>query len=146
MILVIDASVAVKWFVEEDHSSEAWTLLEAKHHIVAPDLLVAEVANVAWKKTIRGEINPVQARTILRNIALPAFISEFIEVVVLGERALSMAMQWKHPIYDCFYAACAEALAAPLVSADGKLLDLLKAHRSSIRAVALAQAGNLTGG
>ena len=146
MILVVDASVAIKWFVEEPLRPQARSLLADRHELLAPDLLISEVTNIIWKKTVRGETEIDQARAIVRNIVLPPFISTFVESLILRERAFALAMQWKHPVYDCFYAACAEAVAAPLVSADEKFLDLLKARGSSIQAVALAQADRLARG
>jgi predicted nucleic acid-binding protein len=144
MILVIDASVAIKWFVQEPLRPQARALLAGRHEFVAPDLLIAEVANITWKKTVRREIQADQARSIVRNIALPPFVSTFVEGATLRDRALSMALQWNHSVYDCFYASCAEAISAPLVSADEKFLRLLKAHGSPIRTVPLAQAQGLT--
>jgi predicted nucleic acid-binding protein len=145
MILVVDASVAIKWFVEEPLRPQARKLLADRHEFVAPDLLIAEVSNIAWKKTVRGEISPDQARFIVRNIALPPFVSSFVESATLRDRALALALQWKHPVYDCFYASCAEAISAPFVSADEKFLHLLKAQGSPIRTVPLAQAQTLGG-
>ena len=145
MILVVDASVAIKWFVQEPLRPQARKLLVDRHEFVEPDLLVSEVANIAWKKTGRGEIQPDQARSIVRNIALPPFVSTFVESSTLRDRALALALQCNHPVYDCFYASCAEALAAPLVSADEKFLRLLKTHGSPIRTVPLAQAQTLAG-
>jgi predicted nucleic acid-binding protein len=143
MILVVDASVAIKWFVQEPLRPQARKLLADRHEFVEPDLLVAEVANIAWKKTVRGEIQPEQARSIVHNIALSPFVSSFIESSTLRDRALALALQWNHPVYDCFYASCAEAISAPLVSADEKFLRLLKRHGSSIRTVSLAQVQTL---
>jgi predicted nucleic acid-binding protein len=48
--LVIDASIAVKWVVEEDGTSEALALRQ-KAKLIAPELLVAECANILWKKS-----------------------------------------------------------------------------------------------
>lgn len=146
MILVIDASVAIKWFVEEPLRPQARALLADRHEFIAPDLLVAEIANIAWKKAIRGEIQEDQARSIVRNIVLPPFISTFVESSALRERALILALQWKHPVYDCFYAACAEAVSASLVSADEKFLRLLKTRGSAVRAIPLARARELPAG
>jgi predicted nucleic acid-binding protein len=42
--LVIDASIAIKWVVEEDGTAEA-LLLWQKAKLIAPDLMVAECAN-----------------------------------------------------------------------------------------------------
>ena len=49
MTLVVDASVAVKWFVEEDGRQQALQILDLDER-EAPDLIIAEVANVIWKK------------------------------------------------------------------------------------------------
>jgi predicted nucleic acid-binding protein len=144
MILVVDASVAIKWFVEEAQRVQARALLADRHEFVAPDLLIAEVANIAWKKTVRGEIEIDQARAIVRSIVLPPFTSAFVESTTLRERAFTLAMQWKHPVYDCFYAACAEAVSAPLITADEKFLRLLNAHASSIRGVSLTRIRELS--
>jgi predicted nucleic acid-binding protein len=43
--LVIDASIAVKWVVEEEGRSETLALRQ-KAKLIAPDLLVAECANI----------------------------------------------------------------------------------------------------
>lgn len=146
MILVVDASVAIKWFVEEPLRPQARSLLVDRHEFVAPDLMVAEVANIAWKKTMRGEIKMDQARSIVLSIVLPPFVSAFVESATLRERAFALALHWKHPVYDCFYAACAEAVSAPLISADEKFLRLLDARGSSIRGVSLARIRELSGG
>jgi predicted nucleic acid-binding protein len=146
MILVVDASVAIKWFVEEPLRPQARALLADRHEFIAPDLLIAEVANIAWKKVLRGEIQVEQARSIVRNIVLSPFISTIAEAAALRERAFDLALQWHHPVYDCFYAACAQAASAPLVSADEKFLRLLKARGGMVRAISLAQAHELLKG
>ena len=69
MTLVVDASVAVKWFVEEDGRNQALQILDLGER-EAPDLVVAEVANVIWKKALRGEVTDAQALSICA--ALPA--------------------------------------------------------------------------
>jgi len=62
MSLVIDASVAIKWFIEEELHRAALDLLDRPGDRHAPDLLVAEVANIAWRKRVQGEIGDGQAR------------------------------------------------------------------------------------
>lgn len=146
MILVVDASVAIKWFVEEPLRPQARALLANRHEFIAPDLLISEIANIAWKKAVRGEIKIEQAQSIVRNVVLPPFVSTFVDAATLSQRALSLALQWKHPVYDCFYAACAEAVSAPLISADEKFIRLLNAQGSSIKATSLARARELLAG
>ena len=90
MIVVIDPGVAIKWFVEEPLRPQARSLLVHGHEVVAPDILVAGVAELAWKKTVAGEIAPDQAEPIVRNIGLPAFVSAFVESTRLRNRALCL--------------------------------------------------------
>ena len=56
MTVVIDASVALKWVIEEDGSEAARGLLLSEV-LAAPDLMIVECANVLWAKERRGSIN-----------------------------------------------------------------------------------------
>ena len=60
--LVVDASVAVKWFVKEEFSDEASALLESDAKLVAPGLLYAEVCNALWAMHRRGDIEAEDVR------------------------------------------------------------------------------------
>ena len=48
MIVVVDPGVAIKWFVEEPLRPQARSLLANRHEMIAPDILVAGVAEIAW--------------------------------------------------------------------------------------------------
>jgi len=124
MILVIDASVAIKWFVREEGHEEARRLLEKPETLHAPDLFAPELANVAWKKATRGEIGRDQAVAIVRIIrrGVPTLYSS----ALFHERALELAFALAHPVYDCIYLACAETLGGTLVSADIAFLETAK--------------------
>ena len=138
MIVVVDPGVAIKWFVEEPLRPQARSLLANRHEMIAPDILIAGVAELAWEKTTRGEITAEQAEPIVRNIALPSFISAFGESPQLRNRALAIALQCGRPEHDCFYAACAEAAQAPLVSADEDFLHALKSQGIDVRGIPLS--------
>ena len=56
MRLVVDASVAVKWLVEEEYSDVADMLLDGRHELIAPRLMASEVGNALWRKVRMGEI------------------------------------------------------------------------------------------
>ncbi len=53
-MLVIDASVAIKWVLAEPDSATAEALLTSGARLMAPDLLVTEVVNAAWNAWCRG--------------------------------------------------------------------------------------------
>ncbi|WP_425066727.1 type II toxin-antitoxin system VapC family toxin [Reyranella sp.] len=138
MIVVVDPGVAIKWFVEEPLRPQARSLLANRHEMIAPDILIAGVAELAWQKATRGEITAEQAEPIVRNIALPSFISAFVESPQLRNRALAIALQCRRPVHDCFYAACAESAQAPLVSADEDFLHALKSQGIDVRGIPLS--------
>ncbi len=58
--LVIDASVAIKWVIDEPGTAHALAL--RRHRLSAPDLLVAECAIILWKKVRRGELSDQEAK------------------------------------------------------------------------------------
>lgn len=119
MSLVVDASVAIKWFVQEDLYQDAWDLFDREEPPYAPDLIVPEVANVAWKKATRGDIGWQQVREIVNRIS--SGIPILFASVELSVRALGIARALNHPVYDCLYIACAEVLDSELVTADKRL-------------------------
>ncbi len=141
MSLVVDASVAVKWYVEEDLSDEAVAILDRGERLFAPDLIVAEVANIAWKKAVRGEIGPDQAREIAGGIGrgVPVLCSS----AELAGRALALALTLDHPVYDCLYLACAERVDGLLVTADRRLRDAARASGLGVRVGLLGDAAAL---
>lgn len=127
MIAVIDASVALKWFVEEDGSAEATALLTGPDTLIAPDLIIAEVANAGWKAVRSGSMTPQQHDHAAARLAL-AFETLF-PLGPLAPRAVSISRELDHPAYDCFYLALAETRQATLVTADGWLLKRIRATR-----------------
>ena len=119
MIWVVDASVAVKWFIEENLSEMAEQLLVSETLLCAPDFIVTEVAGVAWKKAIRGDLSHEQALAIAAELRGGSVVLN--ASVDLVERALQIALSLNHPIYDCLYLACAEDVGGVLVTADHRL-------------------------
>lgn len=116
--LVIDASVAVKWVVEEDGTPEAINVLN-KHALSSPDLLIAECANILWKKVKLAELSEEQAMLAAR--LLQRADVEILPTRHLMERALRLALELDHAAYDCIYLALALENHRPFVTADDRL-------------------------
>lgn len=127
MTWVVDASVAVKWFVDEARSAAARAVLASGDPIIAPDLIIPETCNTAWKKVRRGDIPREQAEAMVR--ALPLSFDRLAPTAPLSERALELAQRFDHPAYDCFYVALAESESAVLVTDDDRLVQLCKQAR-----------------
>ena len=124
MTLAVDASVAVKWVLDEEDSDRAVALRDLGEDFIAPCLVVAEIGNAVWK---RASWNELSARDAVR--ALRAAIGVFTRLIAtteLAARAVEIAIDLQHPIYDCFYLALAERERCPLITAD---IRLIKAGR-----------------
>jgi predicted nucleic acid-binding protein len=123
MILVVDAGVACKWFATEVGSDAAEVLLSAGHSLLAPDLIVPEVCDIAWLKLRRGEVTAAQAAAMVEN--LPGMFDALLPGASLAPRALEIAARLGHPAYACFYLALAERRDTRLVTADRRLVAAL---------------------
>jgi predicted nucleic acid-binding protein len=117
--LVIDASVAVKWFLPEPDADRAASLLDGRHRLIAPDLLWIEVASVLWKITRRGSLTADEAQRILADAG--AFPVEIIDSLDLLPDALRIANAADRTVYDSLYVALAFREKGTLVTADDRL-------------------------
>lgn len=68
MILIADASVGVKWLVEEPDRLAARSLLARNDELQAPDFVFVEVGDVLWKKVLRRELTAEQATESLESV------------------------------------------------------------------------------
>lgn len=121
MKLTVDASIVIKWFVAEPMSDESRLLLSRRIHLQAPEFLLVEFANTIWKKKRRGEL--LDAHPFLEELAGLTDIITLHRDGELVERAISIAMELDHPIYDCLYLACAESTDSNLITADQRFAD-----------------------
>ena len=120
--VVIDASVAIKWVAPEALSEHAVALLDGPR-LAAPDLLVAECANILWKKVGRGEMD--QDAAIVAAQAIERVEIELVPMRLLLAESLKLALELGHPAYDCMYLALALARGCRFVTADGRLVNKL---------------------
>lgn len=136
---VVDASVGVKLFLDEPGAAEAERLFallrHAPPHVIAvPDLFFIECANVfrsrAHRRLMAAE-NARKAFTILRALPLQTVAS-----TDLAPLSLDLALAHGLSVYDATYAALAERIGAPLVTADEKLVKKLADART--KAILLA--------
>jgi predicted nucleic acid-binding protein len=119
-MLVVDASVAVKWLLPEPGRPLARRLLTEGEPLCAPDLLLAEVGNALWKNIRRGmPAGPLREAWAL----LPPSFQRLVPMGELAAAAFDLALRHDHPVYDCFYVALARRESAPLITADARLAD-----------------------
>jgi predicted nucleic acid-binding protein len=116
---IVDASVALKWLIEEDGSDAALSLQGCT--LAAPALLRIEAANVLRSLTAREAITATEADELFALLqTAPVTIVEPDDA--LERRALALALELRHPVYDCVYLALAERMGRTLVTADRRFL------------------------
>lgn len=119
MTVVVDASVALRWLLDLPGSEKAFVAIQQNDRIIAPDLVLAEIANGLWKAAMFADLSHFQAETALTETE-QAF-DELISTTELKSQALLIALELKHPAYDCFYIALAEARQCKFITADARL-------------------------
>jgi predicted nucleic acid-binding protein len=120
MTVVVDASVAVRWCFMMDRSGRAEELVQSRESLIAPELIIAEFINAAWRLAVLGGASADLAVDSAN--AIEKAFSELVPATSLKERALAIALELRHPAYDCFYLALAESRKLVLVTADNRLL------------------------
>ena len=116
MSVVIDASVALKWVLDEPGKEAADALLEEE--LIAPSLWLLEAANALWRRTQRGEINDEEAKERLTELYNAPVATTTIEDDLLA--AADLANVLGHPVYDCLYLAMAIRENTYVVTADSR--------------------------
>lgn len=119
-MIVVDASIAVKWTVPELGREDALRVLDLAGPIVAPDLLLPEVSNVFRTKLKKGEVSREQAEAALKAIA--STIRRFVPSLEIVHDAFLLSQSLDHPTYDCFYLSCALP-GGRLISADERFVE-----------------------
>ncbi|TAK59829.1 MAG: PIN domain-containing protein [Dehalococcoidia bacterium] len=126
--ILIDASVALKWVLDEDHSDAARALFDdamrAERLILAPPIWLSETTNAIYQRQRRQLISKEDADSALTtlrvlpvDLALPAG---------LHERALDFARRFRlQATYDAEYLAAASMTGAEFWTADRKLYRAL---------------------
>lgn len=117
--MIIDASIAFKLIVEEPDSEVAIDWL-ARAELTGPTLMHAEVSNALWKRVRRKEL--AGGGELEERLADLARYVRTIDETPQLPRALAIAIELGHPVYDCVYLALAEAYDDELLTADSRFV------------------------
>ena len=132
-LVVVDASVAAKWFLPENGEalvSQALALLDAydkeEVRFVVPDLFYVETASAIWKAVRAGRVPRAfadQALVLLTQRKFPTVPS-----LKLVDQAFQIAADHGRTVYDCLYVALAVQTNSQLITADERLANALAAR------------------
>ncbi|MBI4066136.1 type II toxin-antitoxin system VapC family toxin [Candidatus Gottesmanbacteria bacterium] len=136
-MIVIDASVALKWFHKEKDSELANLILSNQQKgdisIAAPDLLLVEVANAIATKSAISTAGLAHSLRKLRKMDIRFYRMEQ-EIVFAAARE---AKKYKTSVYDMLYAQFARMLGTELITADEQFVRKTKfAHVKLLSAYA----------
>lgn len=126
MEFVLDASVVIKWFLQEKSSKAALhhrqQHLEGRVALVAPALLPFEIVNALCTKSA------TKLPTILDAIEVYKFtgVTEYFLTEKLAQTAATLSKDYKISAYDAAYVALAQNLGCPFITADKKLYRKVK--------------------
>ncbi len=133
--VVADASVVLKWFIEEDYSGHARLLrddhLYGRVTVHAPNILMVEVANALRKYVARGLLTREQAMRGVRALYEAGIRLEEVSPELLLE-ALGYSIDNNVTVYDALYVVLARRLGTKAYTADEKLLSALEGRDDAV--------------
>lgn len=119
-LIVVDASVTVKWVLAEPDGALAEGLLSGGDKLHAPDLLTIEVAGAIARAFRNGRVDEAEVAAALDawSDKLHDSSLELVPNDLCLRRSVEISCALPHPLPDCLYLALAERLGAELITAD----------------------------
>lgn len=128
---VLDASVILKWFLEEEYSEVALEFrnkfISGNYNLALPDLIIYETANALRYERAFSPNTAFEAVTSLIDLG----IDIIVPTPGLVKLALGIAYEKKVTAYDAIYIALAHELRYDFVTADEKLYRKVRDFRST---------------
>ena len=124
----MDATVAVKWPVDEDGSDRALDLRQ--EDLIAAAMLRIETANVLRTLAVREVVSEdIALRLFAFFHSAPVVIAD--HDYALERRALNLALRFRHPVHDCIFLASAERTNRTLITADDRFVRSISGRRDA---------------
>lgn len=126
-MIVLDASVIIKWILDDESQSQAALIYRDRHfaginRIAVPELLFYEIANVLATKTPLSQEEAAEDFSLILESELDSYSlggKEFME-------AISLSKRFKISLYDSSYIALAAALKCEFITADTQLVSKVR--------------------
>jgi len=123
--IVIDSSVVIKWFLDEEDSDKARHIYDNFEEgiltLIAPDLLNVEIGSIMWKHVVHRGMSDEDAQDVMdRYIELEL---NLVPTTDLLYEAYRIAVTYKRSIYDSMYIALSVQEGSQLLTADKKLYN-----------------------
>lgn len=126
MKYVLDASVALKWVLNEPQSDKARRLRDdfqrRVHELLAPTAFIVEIGHALTRAERKGIIKPPMAAAFFSDVlSMPPVLHDFVPLM---PSAVARSSAARIGVYDCLYVGLAERERSKLVTADRRVLQL----------------------
>ncbi len=124
-MIIIDCSVAFKWFRQEGEEDidKALGILDSHLHskeiITVPDLIIYELANV-W--ATKSNLPPERSKVFLKDLENSHLVIESISFGLI-DKAVTFSKKFNVSVYDAVYAVLAKEKGCKLITADKKFIE-----------------------
>jgi predicted nucleic acid-binding protein len=130
-IVVVDASLALKWVLSEADSNTAITLLQSWNNhnmeIIAPALFTYEATNILYRQVVTNKLSYEEVSILLTKLLSIGILLNFAQHREISIRAMELAHRFGlHAAYDTHYLALAEQEKCEYWTADSRLYNAVK--------------------
>jgi predicted nucleic acid-binding protein len=137
-VVVVDASLALKWILREPDSDIAKTLLKQwnadKTDVIAPGLFAYEITNILYRQVVAGKLSYDETKQLLKELFSIGISLRFSQYKDISTRAMAFAYQFSlSATYDAHYLALAEHENCEFWTADTRLLNALNGKLPWVR-------------
>jgi len=137
-IVVVDASLAVKWVISEPDSDAAVALLNewasAGKEVIAPALFTYEATNVIYRRVVQKLLTYEEAVQLLTDLFAIDISFDSSDYEGMGSEAIALAHRFHLPaVYDAHYLALAIRENCEYWTADAKLWNAVKGKLDRVR-------------
>ena len=112
-VVVVDASLALKWVLSEADSSTAITLLQKwnieKTEVIAPALFTYEATNILYRQVMTNKLSYEEVKKLLTKLFAIGILLNFALHKEISMRAMELSHRFGlSAAYDAHYLALAE--------------------------------------
>lgn len=124
MNIVLDVSAVSPVLLAEQHGDATADHIANADSIIAPELFIAELGNVLWKYVNFHDLDESTAIQVF-DLGLD-MIDDVVSNTAITSEAMRLAIQTRHPVYDCLYLTLARRTRYTLLTHDKKLKSLAR--------------------
>lgn len=130
-VVVVDASLALKWVLPEADSNTAINLLQrwntSNMEIIAPALFTYEATNILYRQVVTNKLSYEEVSKLLTKLLSIGILLNFVKHREISLRAMDLAYRFGlNATYDAHYLALAEHEECEYWTADSRLYNAVK--------------------